>query len=46
MLAPIVSGKKGAHVKVFEDIKKQGYVRVRVDGDMQDVGEEIELRKK
>ncbi|MCQ6275708.1 excinuclease ABC subunit UvrA [Bacillus sp. V3B] len=45
VLAPIVSGKKGAHVKILEDIKKQGYVRVRVDGDMYDLGEEIELEK-
>lgn len=45
VLAPIVSGKKGAHVKVLEDIKKQGYVRVRVDGDLYDLGEDIELEK-
>jgi excinuclease ABC subunit A len=45
ILAPIISGRKGAHVKVFEDIKKQGYVRVRVDGEMMDLSEEIELDK-
>lgn len=45
VLAPIVSGRKGAHVKVLEDIKKQGFVRVRVDGEMLDLGEEIELEK-
>lgn len=45
VLAPIVSGRKGAHVKVFEDIKKQGFVRVRVDGEMLDLGDEIELEK-
>src|SRR5690606_28752470 len=45
VLAPIVSGKKGQHVKVFEDIKKQGYVRVRVDGEVFDVSEEITLEK-
>ena len=45
VLSPVVSGKKGAHVKVLEDIKKQGYVRVRVDGDMYDLEEEIELIK-
>src|SRR4051795_4031179 len=45
VLAPIISGKKGAHVKLLEDIKKQGYVRVRVDGEMYDLGEEIELEK-
>ncbi|MDR6999466.1 excinuclease ABC subunit UvrA [Neobacillus niacini] len=45
ILAPIVSGRKGTHVKVFEDIKKQGFVRVRVDGQMLDIGDEIELEK-
>nr|WP_259549347.1 excinuclease ABC subunit UvrA [Heyndrickxia oleronia] len=45
VLAPIVSGRKGAHVKVLEDIKKQGFVRVRVDGEMLDLGEEISLEK-
>ncbi|KYD09559.1 hypothetical protein B4102_1957 [Heyndrickxia sporothermodurans] len=45
VLAPIVSGRKGAHVKVFEDIKKQGFVRVRVDGEMLDLSEDIELEK-
>ncbi|XJZ26907.1 excinuclease ABC subunit UvrA [Bacillota bacterium Lsc_1132] len=45
ILAPIVSGRKGTHAKVLEDIKKQGYVRVRVDGEMLDLGEEIVLEK-
>ncbi|MCA1055358.1 excinuclease ABC subunit UvrA [Rossellomorea aquimaris] len=45
VLAPVVSGRKGTHVKVFEDIKKQGFVRVRVDGEVQDLGEEINLEK-
>src|SRR5579875_3204024 len=45
ILAPVVSGRKGAHVKVLEDIKKQGFVRVRVDGEMMDLSEEIELEK-
>ncbi|MFE8701602.1 excinuclease ABC subunit UvrA [Cytobacillus sp. FJAT-54145] len=45
VLAPIVSGRKGTHVKVLEDIKKQGYVRVRVDGEMYDLGDDIELEK-
>lgn len=45
VLAPIVSGRKGAHVKILEDIKKQGYVRVRIDGEMLDVSEEITLDK-
>jgi excinuclease ABC subunit A len=45
VLAPVVSGRKGMHVKTFEDIKKQGYVRVRVDGEVRDLGEDIELEK-
>lgn len=45
VMAPLVSGRKGTHVKVFEDVKKQGFVRVRVDGEMMDLGEEIELEK-
>lgn len=45
ILAPLVSGRKGTHAKVFEDVKKQGYVRVRVDGEMFDVGDDIELEK-
>ncbi|MBT2689093.1 excinuclease ABC subunit UvrA [Bacillus sp. ISL-47] len=45
VMAPLVSGRKGTHVKVLEDIKKQGFVRVRVDGEMMDLGEEIELEK-
>ncbi|GEB76866.1 excinuclease ABC subunit UvrA [Sporolactobacillus inulinus] len=45
ILAPIVSGRKGAHVKTLEEIKKKGYVRVRVDGEMREVAEEIQLEK-
>ena len=45
ILAPIIKGKKGQHKKVFEDIKKQGYVRVRVDGELFDISEEFELEK-
>lgn len=45
VLAPIVSGRKGTHVKVFEEIKKQGYVRVRVNGEMHELTDEIELEK-
>ena len=45
ILAPVVQGRKGTHVKVLEDIKKQGYVRVRVNGEMREVTEEIELEK-
>jgi excinuclease ABC subunit A len=45
VMAPLVSGRKGTHVKVLEDIKKQGFVRVRVDGELMDLGDEIELEK-
>ncbi|WP_077613956.1 excinuclease ABC subunit UvrA [Caenibacillus caldisaponilyticus] len=45
ILAPIVSGRKGEHVKVLEDIKKQGFVRVRVDGELREVSEDIRLEK-
>ncbi|WP_209121432.1 excinuclease ABC subunit UvrA [Alkalihalobacillus sp. BA299] len=45
ILAPIVSGRKGEHVKVLEDIKKQGFVRIRVDGEMREVAEDIQLDK-
>ena len=45
ILAPIVSGRKGTHAKVLEDIKKQGFVRIRVDGEMREVAEEITLDK-
>lgn len=45
VLAPIISGRKGTHVRVLENIKKQGYVRVRIDGEVYDVSEEIKLEK-
>lgn len=45
VLAPIVSGRKGTHVKTLDNIKKQGYVRVRIDGTMHDLSEEINLEK-
>lgn len=45
ILAPIVSGRKGEHVKILEDIKKQGFVRLRVDGEMREISEEIKLEK-
>jgi len=45
ILAPIVSGRKGTHVKMLEDVKKQGYVRVRVDGDLIDLDDDINLDK-
>ncbi|WP_186580877.1 excinuclease ABC subunit UvrA [Aquibacillus kalidii] len=45
VLAPVVSGRKGEHVKVLESLKQEGYVRVRVDGEMREVTEEINLEK-
>ncbi len=45
LLAPIVRGRKGTHVKEFERAKKSGYVRVRVDGLTYDLSENIELEK-
>lgn len=45
VLAPIVRGRKGEHVKVLESAKKSGYVRVRVDGIIYELSEEIKLEK-
>lgn len=45
ILAPIVSGRKGTHVKVLDDLKKEGFVRVRVNGETMDLAEEITLEK-
>ncbi|UKS57720.1 excinuclease ABC subunit UvrA [Exiguobacterium acetylicum] len=45
ILAPIVSGRKGTHVKVLDDLKKEGFVRVRINGETLDLAEEITLEK-
>lgn len=45
ILAPVVRGRKGEHQKVFENARKSGYVRVRADGSIYDLSEEIELDK-
>ncbi len=45
LLAPVVRGRKGEHAKVFDRAKKSGYVRVRVDGNLYDLSEEIKLEK-
>ncbi len=45
LLAPVVRGRKGEHVKLFESAKKSGYVRVMVDGHMYELTEEIKLEK-
>ena len=45
IMAPVIRGKKGEHQKIFEDARKSGYVRVRVDGSLYDLSEEIALDK-
>ena len=45
VLAPVIRGKKGEHAKVFEDAKRSGYVRARVDGNLYELDEEIKLEK-
>lgn len=45
ILSPVVRAKRGQHKKALEQIKKQGYVRIRVDGEVRDIGEDIELDK-
>ncbi|QIL46720.1 excinuclease ABC subunit UvrA [Vagococcus coleopterorum] len=45
ILAPLVNGKKGQHKKVFETVKREGYVRVRVNGELYDISEVPELDK-
>ena len=45
LLAPVVRGKKGEHAKVFDRAKRSGYVRVRIDGNMYELSEEIKLDK-
>ncbi len=45
ILAPVIRGRKGEYQKVFEDARKSGYVRVRVDGSLYDLSEDITLEK-
>ncbi len=45
VLAPVVRGRKGEYRQVFEDLQRDGYVRVRVDGELRDLSEEIVLEK-
>ncbi|AVX31677.1 excinuclease ABC subunit A [Carboxydocella thermautotrophica] len=45
ILAPLVRGRKGEHAKLLEEIRKQGYVRVRIDGQIYDLNEPISLEK-
>ncbi len=45
VMAPVIRGKKGEHAKIFEDARRSGYVRCRVDGIAYDLSEEIKLEK-
>ncbi|MFD0714990.1 excinuclease ABC subunit UvrA [Paenibacillus sp. GCM10027626] len=45
IMAPIVSGRKGEHTKLLADIQKQGFVRIRVNGELRELSEKIELEK-
>ena len=45
VMAPVIRGKKGEHTKIFEDAKRSGYVRVRADGNLYELDEEIKLEK-
>ncbi len=45
LLAPVVKGRKGEHAKVLERVKRSGYVRVRIDGSLYELTEEIKLEK-
>ena len=45
VLAPVVRARKGEHAKIFEDARRSGYVRARVDGNIYDLSEEIKLEK-
>ena len=45
LLAPVVRGRKGEHVKVLEQARKSGYMRVRIDGNLYELSEEIKLKK-
>lgn len=44
-MAPVAHGEKGTHKDLLEDLRKEGYVRVRVNGEMLDLSEEINLEK-
>src|SRR5690625_2211650 len=43
LLAPVVSGRKGEHVKIFEQLQKEGYIRLRVNGEIREITEDIKL---
>ncbi|GEN56526.1 UvrABC system protein A [Halolactibacillus alkaliphilus] len=45
LLAPVISGRKGEHTKVLENLQKEGYVRLRIDGEMVEITDDIKLEK-
>src|SRR5690606_17497738 len=45
ILAPVVSGRKGTHVKILEDLQKEGYIRLRINGEMREISDDIQLDK-
>ncbi len=45
LMAPVIRGRKGEYTKIFEDFRKSGFARVRIDGDMYDLDEEFSLEK-
>ncbi len=45
LLAPVIRGRKGEYTKLLEEMRKSGYVRVRIDGEVRDLGEDIRLEK-
>ena len=45
VMAPVIRGKKGEHAKIFEDARRSGYVRVRVDGSLYELDESIQLER-
>src|SRR5690625_506459 len=45
ILAPVVSGRKGEHAKVFEQLQQEGYIRLRVNGEIQEITDDVKLDK-
>lgn len=46
MLAPVIRGKKGEYVKLLEDFSKEGFVRVRIDGTIYEITDDVEIDRK
>ena len=45
IMAPVVRGEKGAHVQILDDLRQKGYSRVRINGEVRDLAEDIKLEK-